>query len=198
MKDRADLDQSYVGGFFDRQVRIEDWDQKKIEEATVLVLGVGGLGSVLVVNLLRLGIKKLIILDYDVVDIHNMNRQLLYSVNDIGLPKVECAVQNSKFHNVGKTEVVSFHGNALTNWKKVVEFVRESTFVFNCIDYGDKFDLAVSSLCIKLGKPLCMGGTFATSITVDYFDAQRPCYLCSDDTLLSDKELIMKISPDKI
>lgn len=68
-----------MGGTFDRQVRIDDWDQKKVHEQAVLVLGVGGLGSILTINLLRLGVGKLFLLDYDVVDIHNLNRQLLFT-----------------------------------------------------------------------------------------------------------------------
>ena len=58
---------------------------------------------------------------------------------------------------------------------------KQSTFVYNCIDWGDKFDMAVCSLCIKLAVPLVMGGTFATSMTVDYFSPQgRPCYVCTE------------------
>lgn len=58
-------------------------------------MGIGGLGSVVMMSLLRLGIKKIIIVDYDVVDNHNMNRQLMYSVKDIGKRKVDCAIKNS-------------------------------------------------------------------------------------------------------
>lgn len=120
MRDREGLDTSYLGGPFDRQVRMDDWDQKKIEQQAVLILGVGGLGSGVALNLLRLGVGKLFLLDYDVVDIHNLNRQLLYSHADVGTPKVEAAVRNSSFHSAGKTAIESFHGNALTNWDKVV------------------------------------------------------------------------------
>lgn len=63
----------------------------------------------------------------------------------------------------------------------MIEFAKKSTFVYNCIDWGDQFDMAVSSLCLHLKIPLVMGGTFSTSMTVDYFPAGgRPCYLCSE------------------
>jgi len=58
-------------------------------------MGVGGLGSVVMIALLRMGLKKIIIVDYDVVDNHNMNRQLMYSVKDIGKNKVDCAIRNA-------------------------------------------------------------------------------------------------------
>lgn len=87
-------------------------------------MGVGGLGSVVMIALLRLGVKKIIIVDYDVVDNHNMNRQLMFSVKDIGKRKVDCAIKNAEFHNVGNTLIEGFHGNALLNWKQMVEFAK--------------------------------------------------------------------------
>jgi molybdopterin/thiamine biosynthesis adenylyltransferase len=88
MKDREKLDQKYLGGPFDRQVRIEDWDQDILSKQAVLVLGIGGLGSVVVSSLMRLGVAKIFMVDYDVVDIHNLNRQILFSSSDVGKPKV--------------------------------------------------------------------------------------------------------------
>ncbi len=43
-------------------------------------MGIGGLGSVVLMNVLRLGVKKVIIVDYDVVDIHNLNRQIMFGL----------------------------------------------------------------------------------------------------------------------
>ena len=95
IKDWVGLDSKYLGGPFDRQVRIEDWSQDEVKKQSVLVLGVGGLGSAITINLLRLGVGKLFLVDYDVVDLHNMNRQLLYSHADVGKPKVEMACKNA-------------------------------------------------------------------------------------------------------
>lgn len=198
MRDRKDLDLSYLGGPFDRQVRMDDWDQRKVEGQAVLVLGVGGLGSGVALNMLRLGVGKLFLLDYDVVDVHNLNRQLLFSHADVGKSKVEAAARNAAFHSAGKTQIEVFHGNALTNWDKVVDFARRSTFVYNCIDWGDKFDAAVSALCLQLKVPLVMGGTFAVSLTVDFYpETGSPCFICLDDTTRT-YERIMDISPEKV
>jgi len=49
---------------------------------------VGGLGSGVMMNLLRLGVGRLFLVDYDVVDIHNLNRQLMFTPADVGKPKV--------------------------------------------------------------------------------------------------------------
>lgn len=88
MIERVDLDQKYIGSCFDRQVRIDFWNQDVLRDQTVLILGIGGLGSVALMNVLRLGVKKVIIVDYDVVDIHNLNRQIMYGIEDVGKSKV--------------------------------------------------------------------------------------------------------------
>lgn len=136
----------------------------------MLILGVGGLGSVVLMNVLRLGVKKVIIVDYDVVDIHNLNRQILFSVEDIGKRKVDSAIKNSKHHNISNTEIVGYHGDAVKNWTKIIELAKQSNVVFNCIDYGDKYDISVASLCMCLKLPLIMGGTFAVMFTIDYIN----------------------------
>lgn len=67
------------------------------------MLGIGGLGSVVVTSLLRLGVGRVFMVDYDVVDVHNLNRQILYSTADVGKPKVEAAFANAQFHKAGDT-----------------------------------------------------------------------------------------------
>ena len=52
------------------------------------------------INLLRLGVKKIFILDKDVIDITNMNRQIMFSVEDVGNSKVDSAIKNAKIHNI--------------------------------------------------------------------------------------------------
>jgi molybdopterin/thiamine biosynthesis adenylyltransferase len=64
---------------FDRQKRISGWDQRKISEATVMVIGVGATGNEVVKNLVLTGIGKLIIIDYDFIDFSNLNRCVLFS-----------------------------------------------------------------------------------------------------------------------
>lgn len=72
------------------------------------------------VNLLRLGIGKLILVDKDVVDNHNLNRQLLYSVKDVSKAKVDAAVENSAFHNVSNTLIEGHKLDAVKEWKKII------------------------------------------------------------------------------
>ena len=78
MEENKEKDISEI--IFDRQMRIEKWNQNKLAQEVALCLGIGGLGSVVVLNLLRLGVKKIIMVDYDKVEYHNLNRQLLFSM----------------------------------------------------------------------------------------------------------------------
>ena len=78
-------------GAFDRQIRIQNWNQGKVEEQECLVLGTGGLGCSVSIGLARLGVKKIVMVDKDVVDLTNMNRQILFKLTDVGLPKAETA-----------------------------------------------------------------------------------------------------------
>ena len=64
---------------FDRQKRISGWDQKKISDATVMIIGVGATGNEVVKNLILTGIGKLILIDYDFINISNLNRCVLFN-----------------------------------------------------------------------------------------------------------------------
>ena len=132
-------------GVFDRQIRIQNWDQTKIEDSICFVLGVGGLGSGVSMGLARLGVKKIILVDKDVVDISNMNRQILYRITDVGLNKATTARERLIENHVvsDKTEVDAHQICALKNFDKVIELIEESTVVFNMIDVGEYWDIAI-------------------------------------------------------
>ncbi len=197
MEQEKNLKEDLKSKIFDRQMRIEDWNQELLAKQTALCLGVGGLGSCVSLNLARLGLKKIYLLDYDVVEVHNLNRQLLFSIKDIGRSKVDAAKENLAVHNVGETELVTFHMNALTNFDKVVDLVKDSDIIFNMIDVGDYFDLAIQSLCLKLEKTLIQAGTFSGSLSLDIFRKKgKPCYLCLTDGL--DKDIVDRLKPEII
>jgi adenylyltransferase/sulfurtransferase len=125
-------------------------------------LGSGGLGCTVALSLARLGVGRIILIDKDVVEISNLNRQVLFSHEDVGKPKAEVARDKIlKEHLIDKeAKVEAYVFDAVKNWNRVVEFAKESTVVFNMIDVGDYFDAAVQSLCMIRKLPLILGGTF--------------------------------------
>ena len=91
----------------------------------------------------------MILIDKDVVDISNLNRQILFDHNHLNKPKVEVARDKLlRDHLINpNTKIEAYNWCALKHWNKIVELSKEATVVFNMIDVGDYFDAAVQSLC---------------------------------------------------
>jgi molybdopterin/thiamine biosynthesis adenylyltransferase len=186
---------------YQRQEELKGWDQNLISNLKCLVLGVGGLGTNIAMNLCRLGVKEISILDYDTVEFHNLNRQILYDKTHIGKNKVDSAKKmlekchiNDKVSN--NTQIITYNLDALKSWLLVTKLISEVDIVYNTIDYGDYFDVAVSLACIKYNKLMVLGGTEPFyGHTISYFlqgnRTSDPKYLDSHD--LSNKNIIEKI-----
>ena len=149
-------------------------------------------------GLARLGVKKIILIDKDVVDLTNMNRQILYKLTDVGLEKATTAKERLIENHVvsEKTEVVAHQMCALVHFDKVVELIEESTVVFNMIDVGEYWDIAIQSVCMKKKRLLIQGGTFCQQLNVDIFRPGEACVVCSGAP--QDHETIQKLMPSKI
>lgn len=104
----------------------------------------------MLMHLLRLGVGTIYLVDKDKVEITNMNRQIIFTNEDVGMMKVDAAIKNAKFHNISNTKIEGYNMDAVTNFDKIVELAKRSTFIFNMIDVGDEWDLAIQSLCLKL------------------------------------------------
>lgn len=190
-----------MADYFDRNRSCRGWNQSVIQNQTALVLGVGGLGNSLCMALCRLGFGKIIIIDKDIVEVSNLNRQILFTTDSIGLSKTECAEESLDTQHNLETEIVRYDLCALKYWDVVVVAARASTCIFNTIDHGDYFDYAVASLGRSLNIPVVDGGTdpvYGTlfSLTISKCDENEPCWGCFNE--LRDSELCDKLKPDKI
>ena len=81
---------------YSRQSLIPGWDQSKLANSTVILVGVGAIGSYVGTILSSSGIKNLIIIDFDTIELSNLNRQLLYRDEDLGKSKSEVAAKRLK------------------------------------------------------------------------------------------------------
>ncbi|CAF2959816.1 unnamed protein product [Rotaria sp. Silwood2] len=172
------------GDVFDRQRVMKDFHQSLIEKQCVFVLGVGGIGSSIAMCLVRMGVDTIYLLDRDYVEASNLNRQILFSIGDIGRSKVEVAAQHLKdIHNL-RTNIYHYHTDAVKNWSCVVEIAKKSMVIFNNIDYGAVFDYAVNSLCKSLGIIYVSGSTYANNIDISLYSGllNDPCWACSNLT----------------
>lgn len=182
--------------YFDRQVTIEGWNQEEIENSVCLCFGAGGLGSVVAINLCRLGVGRIIIMDCDYVDASNLNRQLTFSKRDLGQSKALAAKANLEENHNLNSDIEAYHIDIVKNWGEVLQVIRKPSVLFNMIDYGDYFDMAAQSLALSLGVPLVQGGTYSQHINVEFTRPHgRPCLCCSFD---EGAEILRQVTPEKI
>ena len=192
---------------FDRQERIPGWNQAVIASQSCLILGAGGLGCTVSMALCRMGVRKIILVDKDVVNLSNLNRQvlfnlynyLIYNRSDVGKYKATAAAENlNKWHNVNGTVIEAYDICALKNWQKIIELAKQSTAIFNMIDVGDYFDIAVQSLAIINKVPYILGGTFSQQFSIDFIKPkpEEACIKCMFDNV--NAEIVKRLTPDKV
>jgi molybdopterin/thiamine biosynthesis adenylyltransferase/rhodanese-related sulfurtransferase len=149
--------------------------QQKLKAARVLCVGTGGLGSPLALYLAAAGIGTLGLVDFDVVDASNLQRQIIHSTKDIGRKKLDSAEEKLKALNpalnVVKHDTMLSSANAL-------EIIREYDIV---ADGTDNFPTRylVNDACVILGKPNAYGSIFRFEGQASVFATKDgPCYRC--------------------
>lgn len=149
--------------------------QKKLKAASVLLVGAGGLGSPLALYLAAAGIGRIGLVDYDVVDATNLQRQVIHGTKAIGRSKLESAKERmldlNPFIQVDTYETVLTSENAL-------DILRDYDVI---VDGTDNFPTRylVNDACVLLGKPNVYGSIFRFEGQVSVFYAKEgPCYRC--------------------
>ena len=149
--------------------------QRRLKAARVLLVGAGGLGSPLGLYLAAAGIGTLGLVDFDVVDESNLQRQVLYGVSDVGRPKLEAAAERLGEINP-HVEVVP-HAVRLSS-ENALDVLDGYDVV---VDGSDNFPTRylVNDACVLLGKPDVYGSIFRFEGQVAVFwGAHGPCYRC--------------------
>jgi sulfur-carrier protein adenylyltransferase/sulfurtransferase len=153
--------------------------QRKLEAARVLLVGAGGLGSPAAYYLAAAGVGTIRLVDDDVVDRSNLQRQILHTENDIGVPKIESAALALMALNP-RTRI---EGEHVRLERANVERLLDGVDVV--IDGSDNFPARylLNDACVKLGRPLVYGAVHRFEGQASVFDAGRyrgaaPCYRC--------------------
>ena len=149
--------------------------QRKLKSANVLMIGAGGLGSPLGLYLAAAGIGKIGIVDFDVVDHTNLQRQVLHGTKDVGRAKLDSA--KDRLHDVNPNVEVETHQFRLTS-DNALEVIEPYDIV---VDGTDNFPTRylTNDACVLLGKPNVYGSIFRFEGQVSVFDARNgPCYRC--------------------
>jgi len=149
--------------------------QKRLRAARVLLVGAGGLGSPLALYLAAAGVGRIGLVEFDRVDLTNLQRQVLYSTADVGRPKLEAARERLAGLNP-EIEIVP-HAARLSS-ANAMEIVAGYDVV---ADGTDNFPTRylVNDACVVLGKPNVHASVFRFDGQLAVFDAARgPCYRC--------------------
>ena len=149
--------------------------QQKLKASSVLLIGVGGLGCPSSLYLAAAGVGRMGIIDFDVVDDSNLQRQVLYGTSDIGTPKLEAAEKRLK--DLNPRLEVELYRERLTS-----ENAREIISKYDVVvDGTDNFPTRylVNDACVLEGKPNVYGSIFRFDGQVSVFNHDGgPCYRC--------------------
>jgi len=161
-----------------RQMMLRNWGeegQRKLQSAKVVVVGAGGLGSPASIYLAVAGVGELRIIDSDVVELSNLNRQILHWDKDIGRPKALSAEEKLRNLN-GDIKVVPIPERIEENNGE--ELLRGADVVLDCLDnFPTRFLL--NGLCIKLGIPLVHSVVYGLEGRITtIIPGKTPCLTC--------------------
>ncbi|HTY11299.1 MAG TPA: molybdopterin-synthase adenylyltransferase MoeB [Bacteroidota bacterium] len=149
--------------------------QKKLKAASILLVGAGGLGSPLGLYLAAAGVGRIGIVDFDVVDYSNLQRQILHSTKDVGRPKLASAKERLEGINpFVKIETHEMHLNS----ENALGLFAEYDII---IDGTDNFPTRylVNDACVLTGKPNVYGSIFRFEGQASVFATKDgPCYRC--------------------
>lgn len=163
--------------------------QKKLSQARVLVVGVGGLGSPVALYLAAAGVGTLGIVDNDVVSESNLQRQVLYSDNETGLPKTECALRRLK--GLNPTVNINVHTTRLTKDNATDIIGQYDIVVDGCDGFSTRY--VINDVCRQLGVTYVYGAITAFSGQVAVFDYKNGV---GYDTLFPDREYFETLKQD--
>ncbi|HEX7976480.1 MAG TPA: molybdopterin-synthase adenylyltransferase MoeB [Anaerolineales bacterium] len=149
--------------------------QRKLKAASVLLIGSGGLGSPAALYLAAAGVGRIGLVDYDVVDFSNLQRQVIHGMSSLGTLKVESA--RKRMLDINPDIQVDVYNEPFTS-ANALQIAKDYDVL---IDGTDNFPTRylTNDVCVLLGKPNVYGSIFRFDGQVSVFDAQHgPCYRC--------------------
>jgi molybdopterin-synthase adenylyltransferase len=168
---------------YSRQIMLTEVDiegQEKLLNASVLIVGLGGLGSAVAIYLAAAGVGHLVLADFDRVDLSNLQRQIVHTTARIGQTKVASAIQ--ALHELNPETKVTGITQHLDP-ENLAKRVAEVAVVVDCTDnFTTRF--TINEACVKNKIPLVSGAAIRLEGQVSVFDfrvPESPCYSCLYD-----------------
>ena len=149
--------------------------QRRLKAARVLLIGAGGLGSPAALYLAAAGVGTLGVVDFDVVDVTNLQRQLLHGTSDVGRSKLASAID--RLREVNPLVTVEPHETRLTSANALELFARYDVIVDGTDNFQTRY--LVNDACVLTGKPNVYGSIFRFDGQASVFcTPDGPCYRC--------------------
>lgn len=148
--------------------------QRKLLNSRVLLIGAGGLGSPVALYLAAAGVGTLGIVDFDVVDLSNLQRQILHHGHDVGRPKVQSAVDTIGDLNPDVKVIPYQEALSSENVRRI--FGDFDVVVNGCDNFPTRY--LVNDACVFLGKPMVDGSIFKFEGQATVFLPGHGCYRC--------------------
>jgi len=160
---------------YDRQFRLEGWDQTVIKNSRVLIVGVGGLGCEIAKNLAMLGVGHIDLVDLDIIEHSNLNRQILFAGAKMGEPKAIVAARKLKEINPNIT--VKGYYTSLERLDPAI--YNAADIIIGGLDSMNA-RLNLNAQCIRFKKPLIDGGVSGYHGHIyTIFPYKNACYECN-------------------
>ena len=149
--------------------------QRKLKAASILIVGIGGLGSAISLYLAAAGVGHIGLVDNDVVESNNLQRQVIHDTLHLGRPKVDLARQRMLSINPG-IQVDTYRETL--SWQNAVRIAADYTMIMDGTDNLPSRYL-INDLCVLTGKTYVYASVFRFEGQVGIFDARKgPCYRC--------------------
>jgi sulfur-carrier protein adenylyltransferase/sulfurtransferase len=149
--------------------------QRKLKAASVLLIGAGGLGSPLAMYLAAAGIGRIGLVDYDVVDYTNLQRQIIHGTKDVGRPKLDSA--EARVIDINPYVQVDRHDTPITSANALAIMAPYDIIIDGTDNFPTRY--LTNDAAVLLGKPNVYGSIFRFEGQASVFYAQEgPCYRC--------------------
>ena len=161
---------------FSRQLILKDFDEKsfnKLQNQTISIVGVGGIGCPLIQNLVSCGVKNINIFDDDIIKKNNLNRQILFGISDVGEKKN--LIAKKKLISINPYIKISSYDCKITN--KNIDMLKNSSMIVDASDNWLTMRL-INKYSVKNNIPLLSASAIGFDIQVILFENKKDTHFC--------------------
>jgi len=163
---------------YSRQILLPEFDidgQERLRRSRALIVGLGGLGSPVAMYLAAAGVGRIGLVDYDVVDTTNLQRQIIHGTKDVGRPKLESA--KARILDINPHVQVDAYPVPLTSANALEIFAPYDIIIDGTDNFPTRY--LTNDACVLLGKPNVYGSIFRFEGQLSvFYAAEGPCYRC--------------------